>query len=151
MGIFGGFDFGEDTFGSGQTAPDITQGRVAWQFYDLEDTYDFFVNPLQASMPTLNKKISYQATASGKQVSYEGRPEVKRIAFSGVILEEAQLRIFQDWWLKRKQVRITDDLGQKYWVYLKQFNPTRRKNNTYEWLHDYTAEGIVLDRGAVGT
>lgn len=149
MGRFNEFDFGEEVFGNGGVvAPDITTGRVAWNFYDHTDSYDFYVNPLEASMPTLNKKVTYQATAAGKQVSYEGRPQVGSLSFSGVILEEAQYLIFREWWLKRKQVRITDDLGQKYWVYLKSFNPTRRKNNTYDWLMDYTAEGIVLDRGS---
>lgn len=151
MGIFGDFDFGDDVFGGDSPEnPDapLTQ-RVAWVFYDGVDTYVLPVNPDSASMPTPNRTLTFQATCTGKQVIYEGRPQTKKISFSGVTIEEGQYQAFKNWVNKRKQIQITDDLGQKYWVYLKSFKPQRRRNDTYPWLMDYSAEGVVLDRGSV--
>jgi len=161
MAKFGTGKFGVDDFGVSDETPVtppvptpgvppawiVGESRIAWRFFDGTVSYVLPVNPSTASMPTKNKTITYQATCAGKQIAYEGRSEPGRISFSGVILEEAQLRAFENWFNKRKQIQITDDLGQKFWVYLKSFSPTRRKNNDYDWLIDYSAEGTVLDRG----
>lgn len=151
MSRFGGFDFGEDVFGDGglPSEPDITESRVAWQFYDGVTNYELPVNPQTASMPTLNKRLTHKVTCAGRQITYEGRPEVGTFSISGVILEEAQYRAFQTWVGLKKQVRITDDLGEKYWVYIKTFSPKRRRDITYPWLMDFTIDGSTLDRGAV--
>lgn len=150
MPRFNGFDFGDELFGDSSN-PDIVDSteRVAWTFYDGTNTYELLVNPNSATMPSLAKKLSKKPTAAGGQVKYEGRADPKKISFSGVILEEAQYRSFQTWFLLNKQIQITDDLGQQFWVYLSAWNPTRRRDTTYPWFTDYSAEGFVLDRGAI--
>jgi len=147
MSNFGNVDFGEGTFGTTVSPDAPVQNRIAWTFYDGVVTYSLPVNPQEASMPTNNKVLTFQATCSGTQIIFQGKPETKKISFSGVILEEEQYLSFRDWFLKRKQVQVTDDLGLKYWIYLKSFSPTRNRNNTYDWYMSYSAEGIVLDRG----
>jgi len=150
MAGFGEFEFGEEYFGDGGLDPDApVLTRVAWIFFDGVTTYELPVNPDSASTPApfSPKKLSFQPTCAGAQVIYEGRAEPKKISFSGVILTEAQYNSFRTWVNKNKQIRITDDLGQKFWVYLKSFSPTRRSDTVYDWLMDYTAEGFVLDRG----
>lgn len=148
MSNFGNVDFGEGTFGT-SVNPDapVRSGRIPWTFFDGNVTYKLPINPQQASMPTNNKVLTFQETCSGKQVIYQGKPETKKISFSGVILEEAQYLSFREWFLKRKQVQITDDLEQEYWIYLKRFSPTRKRSNVYPWYMDYSAEGVLLDRG----
>ena len=120
--------------------------RIAWTFYDGTTTYSLPVNPESASMPSLTKTISKQNTAAGAQILYEGRQEPKKISFSGVILLEEHFRAFQDWAVKGKQIRITDDLGQSDWVFLKSFSPMGRNSTDFPWLLDYSVEGFVLDR-----
>ena len=147
MGIFGTDVFDEGVFGGG-LPPDVPRpGRVAWTFYDGVDTYEFLVNPDTASMPTRQKNLTFQATTAGRQVPYEGRPDVGVLRFSGVILHEAQYHAFKNWVSKRKQVQVKDDLDQRYWVYLKNFLPTRVNAIEYPWMMNYSIEGVVLDRG----
>lgn len=147
---FGTFKFGEEVFaeeGDTTLPPGVFKERVAWNFFDGTNSYDLPVNPDAASMPGPKRNIITKPTCAGRQVMMEGKKEVGQISFSGVILEEEHLRAFEEWALKRKQVRITDDLGRKYWIYIKTFSPSRQKNNTYEWYHTYTVNGIVMDRG----
>lgn len=149
MARFGQFRFGEETFGDDGVPPRPSERteRIAWLFFDGVNTYELPINPNEAKMPSPKRSVLTKPTCSGRQVSYQGREEVATIDFSGVLLSEAQYRVFREWFLKRQQIRITDDLGLKYWVYLKTFNPTRVKNNTHEWYHTYSASGVVLDRG----
>ena len=137
--------YGESLYGAGLPRTPAT-GRIAWTFYDGSIRYELPVNPDSAKMPTKEKKVTIQATAAGTQIIYEGRKDPKKISFSGVILEEAQYNSFKEWVNTNKQIQITDDLGQKFWVYLTTFSPKRRKSIDYAWLMDYSVEGFVLDR-----
>lgn len=141
--------FGEDVFGPWGNLDVLPSGRVAWRFFDGVDTYLLPVNPQTASMPSMKRSITQKATTAGIQVLYEGLPDVKTMTFSGVIMNETQWDLLRLWVRKRKQIQITDDLGAANWVYITSFRPSRNKNNTYEWLMDYTAEATVVDRGAI--
>ena len=149
MARFGQFKFGEDSFGSDGIPPRPSERteRIAWNFFDGVNSYDLPINPNEAKMPSRRRPVATKATCAGRQVMYQGRLEVPTIEFSGVLLDETQYRIFKEWFNRRKQIRITDDLGIKYWVYLKSFQPTRVKSNDYDWYHNYSASGVVLDRG----
>ena len=152
MGKFGQFNFNEDTFnGTGGTppvpGPPQESIRMAWNFFDGVNSYDLPVNPNEATMPVSGRRVTAKPTCAGRQVIYQGKNIVSEFTISGVILYEAEYRAFEEWVEKRKQIRITDDLGMKYWVYLKSFSPTREKSNAYEWYHKYTCSGVLLDRG----
>lgn len=150
MPEYGEFEYGEELYGDGGTPPDVVPpGRVSWKFYDGATTYNLPVNPNAASTPKRKRTLTYQATAAGNQIKYEGRSSPNIINFSGDILNEAQFRSFQVWTRKRKQVRITDDLGQNFWVYFKSFSPSRQKAQEYNWMMSYSVEAFVLDRGSV--
>lgn len=153
MGRFGTFEFSEEVFGSegGESPsdpfPSITHERIAWKFFDGENVYNLPVNPHSATMPVKKRRLTHQPTCAGRVVTYEGRPEAQIFNFSGVILNEEQYRLFSSWVRKSKQIQITDDLGQSYWVYFKTFEPKRKRNNSYDWYMDYAISGVVLDRG----
>lgn len=149
MPEYGEFLYGEELYGSGDVSPDIVPSeRVAWKFYDGTNTYLLPVNPNAASMPSKKRNLTYQATPTGGQITYEGRKTPNVLNFSGDILQESQYNSFRLWFLKRKQVRITDDLGQNFWVYLTSFSPSRQKSREYDWMMTYSAEAFVLDRGS---
>ena len=146
MPVYGSPIYGEGIYEEAQV-PDPSTGRVAWSFYDGVNIYNLDVNPSSASMPTIGqKRLTTQMTAAGTPIVYEGRKEAKTISFSGVILEEFQYRLFLLWVNMSKQIRITDDLGLRYWIYIKSFSPKRRKDSAHPWLMDYSIEGFVLDR-----
>ena len=157
MAFFGTFLYGEELFGtastgggpSGPTWPGSSAPlvRVPWIFrevYDGEDIYEFAINPLDATMPQIQKTLTIQKTASGKNVTFQGRNQVQTMSFSGTILTEEHYNVMDEWFRKEKQINITDDLGRQYWVYLTGFNPSRQYSPQYPWRHEYSADATVV-------
>ena len=151
MAKFGQFLFGEQQlFGEEVAVPaEIEYTRVPWQFidYSLLQIYEMAINPLDVSMPSIQKKITFKPTATGQIVKYEGRPEVQSMSFSGTILTEAQYNTMVSWFNESKQILIVDDLGQKHWVYLTSFSPKRTRSVEFPWRMEYQAEAKTLDWG----
>lgn len=123
--------------------------RIAWEFYDpVEDeTYYLEINPNEGGYPSRSKNIIYESTAApnGQTLAYEGRETPAAISFSGTILTESHFNALNNWYLKSNQIRLTDDLGRIFWIYIKSFNPQRVRSVSYPWRHTYTIEAIVLD------
>jgi hypothetical protein len=119
-----------------------------WTFFDpyTSETYTFAINPNEGGTPGLVKKIEYQTAAApdGAMLVFEGRDDPKKIDFSGTILEQAQLDAFIVWFGKRNKIRLTDDLGRQFWVYLTSFNPTRGRKASHPWRHTYQASAAVI-------
>lgn len=120
--------------------------RIPWIFEDVHasQVYYFECNPSEAEMPSIRKTYSTSYSAAGSAVIFQGRDPVREISFSGTILTKEQYDILRFWVQKQKQIKITDDLGRVYWVYLKEFNPTRRPALNYPWLHDFSMSGVVV-------
>jgi len=123
--------------------------RVAWEFTDLvtNDTYSLPVNPNDGGSPSFRKNISYQVTAApdGKVLMFEGRDEPMQSQFSGVILTEEQYEAFVEWYSKRHQIKIKDDLGREFVCYITSFDPKRKRSALHPWKHDYTCEYTIID------
>lgn len=154
MAKFGDFKYGEEKFGTDSASPpsDIAAVRVPWLFtdYSLAMIYEFAVNPLEATMGATEKSLNTEPLAYGGSVIYEGQPPVQTITFSGTIISETQYLIMRSWVNEQKQVQVTDDLGQKYWVFFTRFSPSRKPRPGYPWMMEYSCEGIILDWGATG-
>lgn len=123
--------------------------RIAWVFTDLAtaDSYVWPINPNDGGSPQYLKTINYQNTAApdGKTLIFEGRDEPATASFSGVLLTEEQYNALYDWWKKRHQVQIEDDLGRKFVIYITKFQPKRERSRTHPWKHTYTCEYVILD------
>lgn len=122
---------------------------VRWTFYDpIEvETYTFEINPNEGGSPSYKKTVGNQSTSApdGKTLLFEGQDEVQTLQWSGVILTQAHYDKYVEWWQKRRQIRLTDDLGRQYWIYLTSFEPTRRRAATRPWKHDFNATATILD------
>lgn len=122
---------------------------VKWLFEDLVtvDSYELEINPNTMKLPAREKKMNYQTTAApdGKVIAYEGRDAVQVLGFSGVTLSEEQHNAFVEWFEKRHQIRITDDRGDQWIVYITKYTPTRRRAVHYPYKHEYEIEAFVLD------
>lgn len=125
------------------------EDRVPWVFQDVTtgDEYEFAINPVDASVPSLTKSVTTQYTAAGIPINWEGRPVPQTISFSGTILTEEHLNIMITWVEKSTQVNLSDDLGRRYWIYVTSFSPTRQYSPQYPWRHEYSAEATVLSWG----
>lgn len=146
MSFYGTFDYGEGVYGDGSSPQPELRQRIPWVFQAISDPdlYEFAINPLDVSMPSVQKTFTEQKTASGKSVLFQGRDQVQRMSFSGTILTQLHFEIFEEWFSKEKQVSITDDLGNQFWVYLTSFTPTRNYSARFPWRHEYNAEAIML-------
>jgi hypothetical protein len=124
---------------------------VRWTFDDpvATETYTFHVNPNEGGSPSYEKTINDERTTApdGKALLFEGQDKVQRLEWSGVILEQAHYDKYVEWWQKRRQIKVTDDFGREFWIYLIAFTPTRRirGQRTYPWRHDFRATAIILD------
>lgn len=118
-----------------------------WTIYDPVDleTYTFEINPNAGGSPSNKKNVSYTNTTAGKAIIYEGRDQVQELEWSGVILTQTHYEKYIEWWEKRRQILLTDDLGRQFWIYLKEFNPTRELSRSYPWRHSYSVIATILD------
>lgn len=130
-----------------------------WELYDFvtDSTLEFEINPSDAKMPGIARNITEQGTTSpsGNRILFEGRRSPQTISISGVVLTQDQYEVLETWSNKRYQLKLTDDLLREYWVYIKEFSPTRRStkigsvsgglSSKLSWLADYSIEMEVLD------
>ena len=149
MAKYGTFIYGDGTlYGEGVPVfPVEGLTRVPWVFKNLAtgDEYEFAINPMDASVPSVQKAISTQYTASGKAINWEGKRPLQKISFSGTILSEAHYYAMKAWVESKTQINLADDLGRKYWIIFNSFSPTRNYTPEYPWRHEYSAEATVLD------
>lgn len=120
---------------------------VRWQVYDpYLGTEEFPLNPSEVDLPPLEKDITTRhTTANNKAVLFEGNGEPTEFKFNGVLFEEADYDWFVTWYNKKYQVRVTDDLGQEFWIYLQSFRPRRRRSFHHPWCIEYEAVAVIVD------
>lgn len=120
---------------------------VRWTLYDpvLGTTLEFPINPAESFLPNREKEFSIQQTTQGKLIAFEGNEKPVEFNFSGTFLDEASYNFMTTWFNKRYQLRLTDDLGKQYWIYLKTFSPERKRSSNYRWAFKYSAQATVLD------
>lgn len=120
---------------------------VRWKFFDGVTEVEFPINPSEGGSPQYEKNFVFEDTSApeGKTLVFEGRDSPKPLNFSGVILTEAHYDFMIEWWDKRNQVRITDDLGREFWVIIKSFRPKRERAHSYPWKHSFDVEAVIVD------
>lgn len=122
---------------------------VRWLFEDpvTLDSWQFEINPNEGGSPAYSKNIVYSATCApdGKVVVFEGRDEPKKLEFSGVLLTQEHFEAFAEWYEKRYQVNVTDDLGRTFSVIIDRFDPTRQRALHYPWKHTYRVSATIVD------
>lgn len=120
-----------------------------WTLYDPLElvTYTFAINPKGGGTPPRKKRVGYQNTSApdGKTIVFEGQDEPRTISCEGTILDQAMLDALVEWFDKRYQVLLTDDLGREMWVYITSFEPKRVRNAERRWKHEYTLQATIVD------
>lgn len=120
-----------------------------WVLYDpiVPESYELHINPNEGGTPPRTKAITSRSTASpqGKTIVFEGMDEPRTFEVSGVIRDQAHLEELDRWANKRHQIRLTDDLGRQFWIYITNFVPRRQRRATVPWYHTYTLSYIEVD------
>ena len=123
-----------------------------WKFYDpstlVEDT--IFLNPQELRLPDRQKTTTEETTtaggAEGRTIVFEGADRVPAMGWSGVTFTLAQKAWLEELWAKRRQIRLTDDFEQVWWIYITKLSFTRpRTKPSHPERHDYTLDAIILD------
>ena len=124
-------------------------GVVRWNFYDPAtlESYDLEVNPNEGGSPQYRKTITNQSTVApgGRTLIFEGLDEPFTLEWSGVLLSQSQHETFVDWWDKRHQIQLTDDLERVYMIYITAYEPKRGKAQSHAYKHTYTIRATILD------
>jgi hypothetical protein len=124
--------------------------RIAWKFEDLTlaTTEYMSINPNEGASPTFRKSLEKRTTTApdggAAVVIFEGADEPTQFDFSGVILTQAQYTFLQTAWAKRHLLRLTDDLGRIFTLYIESFSPKRKLSRTYPWRHEYEMTTVVV-------
>lgn len=122
---------------------------VRWEFFDgsISETYTWEINPREGGSPQYEKNIIYENTSapSGKTLIFEGQDRPAELEWSGVILSQAHYDTLLTWFEKRRQIRLTDDLGRVMWIYITAFLPTRKRAVGRPYKHEYTMRATILD------
>lgn len=125
--------------------------RIAWRFEDLiEGTIALMpINPNEGASPSYQKQLTKTTTtapgADGRPIIFEGADQVSQFDFSGVLLTQDHYEFVLNAWRKRHPVRLTDDLGRQFMIYVESFQPKRVLSRTYPWKHNYQATAVIVD------
>lgn len=124
--------------------------RIGWRFEDpTENTVETMsINPNDGASPSYSKSLTKEQStapgALGRVLIYEGADHPSEFTFSGVILTQQQYEFLQRAWQKRHLVRLTDDLGRQFVIYLESFTPKRVRSATHPWRHTYEANAVIV-------
>lgn len=122
---------------------------VRWKFDDpiTLETWIWEVNPNEGGTPTYKKQMTYTQTTApdGKTLVFEGADEPQTLTFSGTLLSQSQLDTLVTWYKKRHQIKLTDDLGREFWIYITGFAPKRIRNASQPWKHTYEINATIVD------
>lgn len=124
--------------------------RIAWQWQDTTDgTVEYMpINPNEGASPTFQKQLTKATTTApgglGQVLIFEGADQPSQFDFSGVLLTPAHYDFILRAWKKRHLVRLTDDLGRSFVIYLESFQPQRQLSRTYPWKHTYQATAVIV-------
>lgn len=122
---------------------------VKWEFFDpvTLEIVPFEINPAAGGSPSYQKNVQYKDTSApdGKVIVFEGRDRPRELEFTGTILTESQYNMFVEWWDKRYQISVTDDLGREFVIMIDSFAPTRERAVHYPWKHSYTVRATIVD------
>ena len=120
-----------------------------WRFSDPVnlDEYVFDVNPNSQSPASYKKQVTYENTAApdGLVIMMEGRDETQQLSFEGTILDQEQYEAMVDWFGRRHQIEVTDDLDRTSTIYITAFEATRERALHHPWKHKYTVRYTVID------
>ncbi len=123
--------------------------RIAWELYDpvLDETYNWEINPNDGGSLNYQKTTTAQQVVApdGKVILFEGRDDPKSTTVSGVILAQSQFETMVEWFNKRYQVQLTDDLGRVFMIYITNFEPKRVRSSRTPWRHDYSLTFTIVD------
>lgn len=122
---------------------------VRWTFEDpvALATFTFPMNPNEGGSQNFKKNVQQQATCApdGGVVLFEGRDVPATFEFSGTLLTQEHYEALQEWWDKRRQIKVTDDLGRETWIYIVEFDPKRVRSALYPWKHTFTVRAVVVE------
>lgn len=121
---------------------------VRWVFYDPADgAYTFAINPNEGGMPKYKKTITEVATtaAEGHALLFEGADAPPEVSFAGLTHDQADLDVLISWFHKHRQIRVTDDLGRRFWIFITGLDITRKRSRNYPAKATYRITAMVLD------
>lgn len=130
------------TNGRGSSGVNPQDAYLTLEYTEEADVYVFEINPNDGGTPGVTKNILMSQNVGPNRVGIlqEGQSQAPVMAFSGVILAQAELEALEKWYDRRVLIQMTDDLGRVFYGVFSQFNPKRSRRATNVWYHTYDAQ-----------
>lgn len=124
--------------------------RTAWKLTDNSTgspvELELDINPNAFDPPgRAATVVAEQSTApNGQTLLYQGRDQVRRASFSGVVTTQSFYDTLNTWKDKHYPLTLTDDLGNSWTILIEDWTWTRLRRAINPHRYDYTAKVIVL-------
>jgi hypothetical protein len=124
--------------------------HVAWKLTDSSTgtgvDFLFPINPNKFDLPRREGNIVTQSTTapSGSTLIFQGRDNVPRMSFAGVILTQAFYTDAETWFTKRYPMTLTDDQSRTWNILITSFDMERRLSATNQYAFNYTVQGLLI-------
>lgn len=122
-----------------------------WLFQDYRTSpmtkYTFPINPREQSSPHAARNISDKLTTAGRAISVEGARMPVEWEFGGFIKDKAMYLELKKWSEKKYHIWVSNDIGQRYEVYITSFEavPHRPNQVTDKHVGTYTIKCFVFE------
>ena len=120
-----------------------------WVFTDgvASETYKFEISPNEGGTPPVQKSLTYSSTPGpdGSSIVFEGRDRPRVFSIGGVVHTEAGVTALDTWFDKEYQVKVTDDLGREFYIYITDLELSRAGTRRHPWRHRFRMGYIELD------
>ncbi len=130
---------------------------VKWTFTDeVEGTTSVFtLNPESASIDRGGLQSSQISTTNGRRIIQKGRRNPDAMVINGTTFQEDEFVAFAQIASKMYQVKLTDDLGREFWVFITGYSPERQptrfgsyagaSGSRLDWRMRYSINMTMLD------
>jgi len=120
--------------------------RTPWRFElpSASQSYYLQINPREFQRSKIDRPLTKDSTAAGRTIVFEGLTAPEKLSMSGTLLTKDQYDALVLWSSTEKQIKITDDLGQVFWVYITQFRPSRQRSVESPWRHTFQIDAVVV-------
>lgn len=120
---------------------------VRWTLEDefTNDTVTLIFNPAEADLPSIEKKVTFAESLAGRAYAMEGAPSLGTMTFKGVTLSEAQNTQMVAIARHQRVVKLTDDLGNSWRVWVTKYTRSRVRAATRPWKMKYDMQVVVIE------
>lgn len=120
---------------------------VRWTLWDpnINQTFTFHLNPSEGGDFGIDKNFGWTETLApdGDPIFYQGQNNPQETSVKGVFLSLEQRNNMMAWAGKNTQLKLTNDLGEEMWIYIRKLTPRRKHVVSRPYKADYDMTYVI--------